>query len=67
MISTEITTKENDIYWLTSSDMINLLLVTKYVGVHSVSDNSKNINQINRTTVFYLIWDITTQRISIYL
>ena len=45
MISTEITTNKNDIYWFTSNDMINLPLVTKYVGVLSVYDNSKNINQ----------------------
>ena len=36
MISTETTTKENDIYWLTSNDMINLPLVTKCVGVEIV-------------------------------
>ena len=45
MISTEITSNENDIYWLTSNDMINLPLITKCVGVLSVYDNSKNINQ----------------------
>ena len=45
MISTETTLKENDVYWLTSNDMINLPLVTKCVGVLSVSDNSKSINQ----------------------
>ena len=45
MISTETTTKENDIDWLTNNDMINLQLVTKFVGVLSVSDNSKNLNQ----------------------
>ena len=45
MISTETTLKENDLYWLTSNDMINLQFVTKYVGVLSISDNSKNINQ----------------------
>ena len=45
MISTETNTNENDIYWLTSNDMINLQLVTKCVGVLSVSDNSKNVNQ----------------------
>ena len=45
MISTEMATKENDIYWLTSNDMIILQLVTKYVGVLSISDNFKNINQ----------------------
>ena len=45
MISTETTTKEKDIYWLTSNDMINLQLITKCVGVLNVSDNSKHINQ----------------------
>ena len=45
MISTEITTSENEIYQLTSNDMINLPLVTKCVGVLSVYDISKNINQ----------------------
>ena len=40
-----MTTKENDIYWLTSNDMINLPLVTKCVGVFGVHENSKNINQ----------------------
>ena len=45
MISTETTLKENDVYWLTSNDMINLPLVTKCVGVLSVSDNSKSMNQ----------------------
>ena len=45
MISTETTLKENDIFWLTSNDMINLQLVKKCVGVLSISDNFKNINQ----------------------
>ena len=44
MISTELTSNENDIYWLTSNGMINLLLIT-CVGVLSVYDNSKNTNQ----------------------
>ena len=45
MISTETTTNENDIYWLTSNGIINLPLVSKCVGVLSISDNSKNINK----------------------
>ena len=45
MISTATTTKEDDIYWVTSNNMTNLQLITKSVCVLSVSDNSKNINQ----------------------
>ena len=45
MISTETILNKNHIYWLTSNDMINLPLITTYVGVCSVHDNSKNINQ----------------------
>ena len=44
MISTALTSNENDIYWLTSNDMINLPLIAS-VGVLCVYDNSKNINQ----------------------
>ena len=45
MISTEMTTNPDEIFWLTSNDMINLQLISKCVGVFSVFDNSKNINQ----------------------
>ena len=45
MISTETTTKENNIYWLTSNDMINLKIGNKKVSGLSASDNSKNINR----------------------
>ena len=44
MISTELTSNENDIYCLTSNDMINLPLIVS-VGVLCVYDNSKDINQ----------------------
>ena len=44
MISTEQTSNENDIYWLTNNDMINLPLIAS-IGVLCVYDNSKNINQ----------------------
>ena len=45
MISTEMTLKDNNVYWLTNNDMISLQLVTKCIGVLSIADNSKNINQ----------------------
>ena len=44
MISTEQTLNEDDIYWLTNNDMINLPLIAS-IGVLCVYDNSKNINQ----------------------
>ena len=40
-----MTTNPDEIFWLTSNDMINLQLISKCVGVFSVFDNSKNINQ----------------------
>ena len=44
MISTELTSNENNIYWLTNNDMMNLPQIAS-VGVLCVYDNSKNINQ----------------------
>ena len=44
MISTEQTLNEDDIYWLTNNDMINLPLIAS-IGVLCVYDNSKDINQ----------------------
>ena len=45
MFATEMTTKDDNIYWLTNNDMLNLQLITKCVGVLSISDNFDNINQ----------------------
>ena len=44
MISTELTSDQDDIYWLTNNDMINLPLIAS-IGVLCVYDNSKDINQ----------------------
>ena len=45
MLSTEISTNQDNVYWLRSNDMINLQMVATCVCLLSISDNSKNINQ----------------------
>lgn len=44
MISTEQTSNEDDIYWLTNNDMINLPLIAS-IGVLCDYDKTKDINQ----------------------